>query len=233
MTDIPTLDPRAVARLIDHTLLKADGTAAEVTTLCEEALFHRFASVCVNPGRVPLAARCLADAGPDGPVVCTVIGFPLGANQSDTKAYEAELAVTQGATEVDMVLNIGLARDGDWKAVESDIAAVVRAAQGRLVKVILETCLLTNDQIVTACKASVAAGAHFVKTSTGFSKAGATVEHIRLMRATVGSTTGVKASGGVRTLTDALAMIQAGASRIGTSNGVAIVSGIMPGETGY
>jgi deoxyribose-phosphate aldolase len=230
-TSIP-LDHRAIAKLIDHTLLRADARTEEVKVLCAEALKYGFASVCVNPGQVALAAELLKDAGADGPVVCTVIGFPLGATLSASKEYEAAQAVIAGAREVDMVLKIGAARDGNWELVESDVAAVVRGANGRLVKVILETCLLSDAEIVQACQAAVRAGAHFVKTSTGFSKSGATVEHIRLMRETVGATVGVKASGGVRTLQDALAMIQAGASRIGTSNGVAIVEGTGAGS-GY
>jgi deoxyribose-phosphate aldolase len=162
-----------------------------------------------------------------------VIGFPLGASESTVKGLEAEHAVRAGAREIDMVLAIGPAKEGDWDRVLQDIASVVAGAQGHLVKVILETCLLSDEEILRACQVAVEAGAHFVKTSTGFSKAGATIDHVRLMRRTVGPTVGVKASGGIRTITDALAMVQAGASRIGTSNGVTIVSGLADGEASY
>ena len=210
-----------LAKTIDHTLLKATGTADMVRTLCAEARQHGFASVCVNPCWVPLCARELA--GSDV-LVCTVIGFPLGANASEIKAAEAGLAVAQGAGEVDMVINVGAAKAGDWERVEADIRAVVEAAGGATVKVILETCYLTDAEKREACAASSRAGARFVKTSTGFGTGGATVEDIRLMRAAVGSSLQVKASGGVRNLQDALAMLEAGADRIGASSGVAIVA---------
>lgn len=211
------------AQYIDNTILKPEATAAQVTALCEESRTHGFASVCVNPCHVALCARLLAGS----PVkVCTVIGFPLGANTSAVKAFEARTAVAEGAGEVDMVINIGALKDGNLEAVRADIAAVCAAAHpAALVKVIIETCLLTQDEIVTACTLAKEAGADFVKTSTGFSTGGATVENIALMRRTVGEGMGVKASGGVRTAGDAEAMIAAGASRIGTSNGAAIVNG--------
>ncbi len=212
-----------IAAAIDHTLLKATGTESQIRELCAEAKKYRFASVCVNPAWVPLCSQELQGSGV---MVCTVIGFPLGANASEIKAAEARLAVGQGAHEVDMVINIGKAKAGDWSAVESDIRAVVEAAGNATVKVIIETCYLTNEEKVKACQAAMKAGAHFVKTSTGFGTGGATAEDIALMRKTVGSTMKVKASGGIRTLQDALAMLKAGADRIGASAGVSIVSEI-------
>jgi deoxyribose-phosphate aldolase len=175
----------------------------------------------VNPVWVPLCAQELAGSEV---LVCTVIGFPLGANSPEIKAAEARLAVSQGADEVDMVLNLGAAKAGDWKAVEEDILGVVKAAGKGLVKVIIETCYLTDDEKVKACEAAARAGARFVKTSTGFGTGGATVEDIRLMRKTIGDQLRVKASGGVRTCQDALAMLEAGADRIGASSGIAIVN---------
>ena len=208
-------------RYIDHTLLKADALPAQIETLCLEAREHRFASVCVNTCHVPLAARLLAGSGV---AVCCVVGFPLGASLTGAKAAEAALAVDAGATEVDMVINVGFAKAGDWNAVEADIRAVAQAAHPRaLLKVILETCLLTDEEKMKACLCAKAAGADFVKTSTGFSTGGATEADVRLMRQTVGEELGVKASGGVRTKEDALKMIAAGASRIGTSSGVKII----------
>jgi deoxyribose-phosphate aldolase len=212
---------KALAKAIDHTLLKATATAGQVAELCREARQYGFASVCVNPVWVPLCARELA--GSDV-LVCTVIGFPLGANASAIKAAEARLAVSQGALEVDMVLNVGAAKAGDWEAVEADIRAVVEAAGAARVKVILETCYLDDEEKRRACAACVRAGAHFVKTSTGFGSGGATVADIRLMRVSVGPGLGVKASGGVRTREDALKMLEAGASRVGASSSVAIMT---------
>lgn len=212
-----------VAPLIDHTLLKAEATRAQIVVLCREAKQYGFASVCVHPCRVRLAATELADS-PVKP--CTVIGFPLGAHTTAAKAFEAEDAIRNGAQELDMVLAVGAMKDHDHAYVLDDIRAVVKAAGGRTVKVILETCLLTNEEKVAACKLAVEAGAGFVKTSTGLAGGGATVEDIRLMRQTVGNRCGVKASGGVRTLDDALKMIAAGANRLGTSAGVAMVIGI-------
>lgn len=213
----------SITSMVDHTLLKADAGQAAIIKLAEEAKEYGFASVCVNPVWVATAAQVLQGT----PVkVCTVIGFPLGASAPEVKAFEAAHAIGQGAGEVDMVINIGALKDGNDALVEADIAGVVQAASGKaLVKVIIETCLLTEEEIVRACKLSVAAGADFVKTSTGFSTGGATVEAVALMRKTVGPAVGVKASGGVRTLADAQAMIQAGATRLGTSAGVAIAQG--------
>lgn len=213
----------SLAKTIDHTLLKAVGTAPEIRELCAEARAFGFASVCVNPVWVPLCAQELA--GSDV-LVCTVIGFPLGANSPEIKAAEARLAVAQGADEVDMVLPLGAVKSGDWKAVEEDIQAVVRVAGNALVKVILETCYLTDEEKIKACEAAGRAGARFVKTSTGFGPGGATVEDIRLLRRTVGDKLQVKASGGVRTCQDALAMLEAGADRIGASSSIAIVNGL-------
>jgi deoxyribose-phosphate aldolase len=213
-----------VTRMIDHTLLKADATKAEIEKLVGEAIEYSFASVCVNPTWVKTAADLLAEA-PEVKV-CTVIGFPLGASTPETKAFEAKNAIDNGATEVDMVINIAALKDNQDDLVEKDILAVVEAAKGKaLTKVIIETCLLTNEEKIRACELSVKAGADFVKTSTGFSTGGATVEDIRLMRKTVGPEIGVKASGGVRSREDALAMVEAGATRIGASSGVSISKG--------
>ncbi|MBB5324760.1 deoxyribose-phosphate aldolase [Anoxybacillus tepidamans] len=212
-----------IAKMIDHTLLKANTTKAQIVQLCEEAKQYGFASVCVNPTWVATAAELLKGTEVK---VCTVIGFPLGANTPETKAFETKDAIEKGATEVDMVINIGALKDGNDELVERDILAVVEAAQGKaLVKVIIETCLLTEEEKVRACRLAVRAGADYVKTSTGFSTGGATVEDVALMRQTVGRDIGVKASGGVRDLQGAEAMIEAGATRIGTSSGVAIVQG--------
>ena len=211
-----------VASLIDHTLLKPDATRDQVDKLCDEAARHAFKSVCVNPTWVGHAARRLTGTGVE---ICTVIGFPLGATMPDAKAHEARRAQDDGATELDMVLNVGRLKSGDDAAVRDDIAAVVGAARpGVLVKVILETCLLTDEEKVRACRLSREAGAHFVKTSTGFSSGGATAHDIALMRRTVGSGLGVKASGGVRTRDDVMEMVKAGATRIGASAGVAIIA---------
>ncbi len=209
-------------KLIDHTVLKPETTKAQIETLCHEAKAHHFASVCVNPTWVSLCADLLK--GTDVKV-CTVIGFPLGATLKEVKAHETELAIKAGATDIDMVINVGAAKDQNFDLVYEDIKAVVDAAKGVLVKVIIETCLLTDEEKVKACEASVKAGAQFVKTSTGFSTGGATVEDVKLMRQTVGQDIGVKASGGVRTSEDLDAMVKAGATRIGTSGGVALVQG--------
>ncbi|MDG3142325.1 deoxyribose-phosphate aldolase [Streptococcus suis] len=211
-----------INQLIDHTLLKSNSTQAQIDTLIDEAIEYEFASVCVNPTWVSYAKQRLQNS----PVkVCTVIGFPLGANTSEVKAFETTNAVENGADEIDMVINIGAAKDGRFDEVQSDIAAVVQASGGKLVKVIIETCLLTDDEKIKACKAAMAAGADFVKTSTGFSTGGATVSDVALMRQTVGSDLGVKASGGARSLEDVKQLVEAGANRIGTSSGVAIVKG--------
>ncbi|MBU5671619.1 deoxyribose-phosphate aldolase [Paenibacillus sp. MSJ-6] len=209
--------------MIDHTLLKANAGKQEILKLVEEAKEHSFASVCVNPYWVKLAAEQLKDSDVK---VCTVIGFPLGASAPEAKAFETTQAVADGAGEIDMVINIGALKDGDDEAVRSDMAGVVKSAQGKLVKVILETCLLNEEEIVRACRLAVQAGVDFVKTSTGFSTGGATIEAVALMAKTVGPEFGVKASGGVRSLEDAQAMIKAGATRLGTSAGVAIAQGL-------
>ncbi|ASK27773.1 deoxyribose-phosphate aldolase [Neisseria chenwenguii] len=218
-----------INRLIDHTLLKADSTQAQIDRLLEEARRYHFASVCVNPVWVVHAAQALR--GTDVKV-CTVVGFPLGVNTSACKAFETQNALENGADEVDMVINIGQAKAGNFAAVEDDIRAVVGAAGGKTVKVIIETCLLTDEEKVRACLAAKVAGADFVKTSTGFSGGGATAADVRLMRETVGSEMGVKASGGVRSLEDVRTLVAAGASRIGASSGVAIMEGLAA-EGGY
>ncbi len=211
------------AALIDHTLLKADATQSQVEKLCDEALQYKFASVCVNPTWVKLSAEKLANSEVK---VCTVIGFPLGATTPSVKAFETKDAIENGATEIDMVINIGALKDRQYELVLNDIKAVVKAAKGTLVKVIIETSLLTDEEKVKACELSVEAGADFVKTSTGFSTGGATAEDVALMRKTVGPTIGVKASGGVRSLEDLTKMVEAGATRIGASSGVAIMNGL-------
>jgi deoxyribose-phosphate aldolase len=216
-----------IASMIDHTLLKPEATSTQIEKLCQEALTFEFASVCVNPMYVKLAAKMLKNS----PVkVCTVIGFPLGATLSKAKAQEARLALELGAEELDMVMAIGAAKSGQLSYVEQDIAEVCAVAGNAIVKVILETCLLTNEEIVEACLCAKRAGAHFVKTSTGFSTAGATIEHITLMRKTVGPDFGVKASGGIRTFDDAQNMIAAGATRIGASAGPKILSSVTTKE---
>ena len=211
------------AAMIDHTLLKAEATRDQIKKLCEEAKQYGFASVCVNPTWVKYAAELLEGAES---VVCTVIGFPLGANTPAVKAFETKDAIANGAGEIDMVINIGAMKNGEYDLVREDIKAVVDAANGTLVKVIIETCLLTDEEKVKACELAVEAGADFVKTSTGFSTGGATAEDIALMRKTVGPEIGVKASGGVRSLEDMKLMVENGATRIGASSGVAIMNGL-------
>ena len=215
--------PTDIAGYIDHTLLKPDATEQQIRQLCAEAVEFGFASVCVNPTWTPLAARLLAGAKP---MVATVIGFPLGATLADVKAYETARTLEEGANEFDMVINIGALKSKDFRLVERDIAGVVAAAQGHTVKVIIETALLTDEEKVEACVIAKAAGADFVKTSTGFASKGATAEDVALMRRVVGSNMGVKASGGIRSAQDARAMIEAGATRIGASAGVKIVKEI-------
>jgi deoxyribose-phosphate aldolase len=214
--------PQDVARLIDHTLLKPEATRAQVEKLCAEAREHGFATVCVNPAWVPLCARLLHGSATG---VCTVVGFPLGATLPDVKAFEAGRTVQEGAVEVDMVVNLGALKSGDFRAVERDISGVVEAARrgGALTKVIIEAALLSDDEKVRACVLSKAAGADFVKTSTGFGPGGATAADVALMRRVVGPEMGVKAAGGVKDLQSAQAMIEAGADRIGASVGVKIV----------
>ncbi|OBR97134.1 deoxyribose-phosphate aldolase 2 [Clostridium ragsdalei P11] len=211
-----------IAKMIDHTLLKPETTKSQIIKLTEEAKKYNFASVCVNPTWVKLASEKLHDSEVK---VCTVIGFPLGANTTETKVFEAKDAIKNGAQEVDMVINIGELKDKNDVYIENDIKSVVEAAKGKtLVKVIIETCLLTHEEKVRACKIAKKAGADFVKTSTGFSNYGAKVEDVKLMRKTVGKDMGVKASGGIHTKQEALDMIEAGATRIGASAGIAIVS---------
>lgn len=211
-----------LASYIDHTILKPEATKQDIITLCEEAKQYGFASVCVNAYYTKLVADMLKDSNVK---TCVVVGFPLGATLSEVKAYETELAIKNGADEVDMVINIGALKDKAYDVVEKDIQAVVDAAKGKaLVKVIIETCLLTEEEKIKACELSVKAGAEFVKTSTGFSTGGATAEDVALMKKTVGEKALVKASGGVRDFKGAKAMIDAGADRIGASSGIKIVT---------
>ncbi|OEF96946.1 deoxyribose-phosphate aldolase [Vulcanibacillus modesticaldus] len=224
------MNKQELAKLIDHTLLKPDATAEMIDKLCEEAKESNFASVCVNPYWVSRSYQHLKDTDVK---VCTVIGFPLGATTKEVKAYETTKSIEDGATEVDMVINIGALKSKQYDVVEEDIRAVVEAAKGKaLVKVILETGLLTDEEKVKACELSKKAGADFVKTSTGFGNGGATYEDIKLMRETVGPDMGVKASGGVRDFDGALKMVEAGATRIGTSSGVKIINGLVA-DTDY
>lgn len=215
------MDKKTIAAMIDHTLLKPEATPAQIEKLCAEAAEYHFASVCVNPVYISLAARLLKGTGVK---VCCVVGFPLGAIAPEQKAAEAASCAAMGAEELDMVIHVGAAKAGDWALVQRDIEGVVKAAAGHTVKVIIETCLLTDEEKVKACEAAKAAGAHFVKTSTGFSTGGATTHDIALMRKTVGPEMGVKASGGIRDYETAMAMIEAGANRIGASAGIAIVA---------
>lgn len=209
-----------IAVMIDHTILKADAGEDKVLEICSEAKKYGFASVCINPCHVAFAAKQLKDSSVK---VCTVLGFPLGATTSEVKAFEALDAVKNGAQEVDMVINIGKLKDKDYGYVSKDIKSVVESVKGKaLVKVIIETCLLTDDEKITACKLAKDAGADFVKTSTGFSTGGAKEEDIKLMRKAVGKDMGVKASGGIRSYEDAVRMVEAGASRIGASASVSI-----------
>lgn len=209
-----------INKLIDHTALKAVTTSKDVEKLCQEAIANNFKSVCVNPSFVSLAKKLLT--GSDV-LVCTVIGFPLGANTKEVKGLETADAIKNGADEIDMVINIGKAKEHDYKYIEEEIKTVVAAANGRTVKVIIETCYLTEDEKTACCLCAVRAQADFVKTSTGFGTSGANLSDIRTMRNAVGDGLGVKASGGVRTLADVLAFVEAGATRIGTSSGVQIM----------
>ncbi len=213
-----------VARMIDHTLLKQNASDDQIEKVCREAKENNFYSVCVNASNVRLCAEKLA--GTDVKV-CTVIGFPLGATTTATKVFETTEAINNGASEVDMVVNVGKIKSNDWNYVKEDIAGIVEAAKGKaLTKVIIETCLLTNEEKVKVCKVAKEAGADFVKTSTGFSVGGATKEDISLMRTTVGERMGVKASGGIRTAEDAKTMIKAGADRLGASAGIEIINNL-------
>ncbi|HIZ74248.1 MAG TPA: deoxyribose-phosphate aldolase [Candidatus Mediterraneibacter stercoravium] len=216
------------AKMIDHTLLKPEATKEQVKNLCEEAVQYGFHSVCVNSSFVYYCAELLKDSDVK---VCTVIGFPLGAMSTAGKAAEAQAAVADGAEELDMVIHVGMIKSGDWDYVKQDIASVVEAAGDKaVVKVILETCLLTDEEKRKACMICKEAGASFVKTSTGFSNGGATVKDVALMREAVGSDMGVKASGGIRSFQDARAMVEAGADRIGASSGIAIIREQKEGE---
>jgi len=221
-----SLTAAQLAAYIDHTLLKPDASAAQIEQLCAEAREHGFFSVCVNGSWVAAARHFLDDTETK---VASVVGFPLGAMSSDVKRYETEVAIDDGAHEIDVVLNLARLKAGDDKYVLRELIDVVEAADEHTVKVILETCLLTDAEKVRACQLVVESGAHFVKTSTGFSTAGATIADVKLLRETVGPKFGVKASGGIRDAQTALAMIEAGATRIGTSNGIAIVKGLAGG----
>jgi len=220
----------SIAKMIDHTLLRPEATRADILQLCREALQYNFASVCLNAYWVPLAASELTGSEVK---VCTVVGFPLGATSTEAKVFETEAALRAGAQEIDMVQNIGALRGDDDRAVEEEIAlvAAVSHRHGAIVKVILETSLLSDDQKIAACRLAQMAGADFVKTSTGFSSSGATVQDVELMRRTVGPATGVKASGGIRTLEDLLKMVNAGANRIGASAGVKIIEAARAAQT--
>ncbi|MCO6556376.1 MAG: deoxyribose-phosphate aldolase [Gilliamella sp.] len=218
------------AKYIDHTLLAMNATKDQITKLCEEAKQYHFYSVCVNSGYVPLVASLLKGSDVK---VCSVVGFPLGAMLTSAKAFETEMAVKAGAQEIDMVINVGWLKSNDWDAVKQDIEAVFNACGAVPLKVILETCLLTKDEIVKVCEICKQIGVAFVKTSTGFSVSGATVEDVKLMRDTVGNAMGVKASGGIRDRQTAEKMVQAGASRLGASAGIAIVSGDATSTSDY
>lgn len=224
------IEPAALAQYIDHTLLAADASREQIATLCREAQAHGFYSVCVNSGQVPYASSLLEGAAVK---VCAVVGFPLGAGLSDTKAFEAKQAIAAGAGEIDMVLNIGWLKDGLFDEVRDDIAAVKDACGAVPLKVIFETCLLDDAQKTRAAEICRDLNVAFVKTSTGFSRSGATLEDVALMRKVVGQGVGVKASGGVRDYATAVAMIEAGATRLGTSSGIAIVSGAAASGSGY
>jgi deoxyribose-phosphate aldolase len=224
-----TLSPAQLAAFIDHTLLKADATAKDIEKLCAEARENHFYGVCVNGSRVEQARHLLEDSGVK---VACVIGFPLGAMSGDVKRFETEAAIDDGAQEIDVVVNLGRFKDGDDQYVLRELRDVAEAADERPVKVILETCLLTREEKIRACQLVVESGAQCVKTSTGFSSGGATVDDVKLMRETVGPKFGVKASGGIRDTKTALAMIEAGATRLGVSAGIAIVKGLADTKAG-
>lgn len=217
------LNRSQLARYIDHTLLKADAAEEDIRLICEQAAAHSFAAVCINPSFVRTAADILH--GTDV-AVCTVVGFPLGATTTNVKAAEASQAVSNGAAEIDMVINIGALKSKNYDHVRADIKAVVEAASTGIVKVIIETYYLSDQEKITACRLAAEVGAHYVKTSTGFGTSGATPEDVALMRRSIPDGMGVKAAGGIRTLEHALAMIKAGANRIGTSSGIAIIQGL-------
>ena len=216
--------PAELARYIDHTLLKTDTMASDIARLCAEARAHGFHSVCVNGSWVELARHAVEDS--EVKIAC-VVGFPLGATETDVKRFETEAAIDSGAQEIDLVLNVARLKEGDDKYVLRELRDVVEAAEERPVKVILETCLLSSEEKIRACRLVLESGAHFVKTSTGFSTGGATVEDVKLLREIVGPKFGVKASGGLRDTKTALAMIEAGANRLGTSSSVGIVKGLV------
>ncbi len=223
------MDAKQIAQFIDHTALTAEKTEQDIIQLCDEAITHQFWSVCINSAYIPLAKQKLAGT----PVkICTVVGFPLGVNLSTVKAFETTEAIKAGADEIDMVINVGWIKSNKWDAVEKDIATVLAACAGKPLKVILETCLLSKDEIVKACEICKTLNVAFVKTSTGFNRGGATKEDVALMKRTVGDI-GVKASGGVRDTETAIAMINAGASRIGASAGIAIIHGLQDVSSTY
>ena len=228
-SDLKKLTPEDIAQYIDHTLLKPESTRAQIQKLCEEAIVHKFYAVCVNSSMISVCKEILKNTSVK---IAAVIGFPLGACDTSTKVFETTRALNLGATEIDMVVHLGAVKSQDWSYVEKDIKDEVMAAQGHPVKVILETHMLTEEEKRKVCEISLHAGAHFVKTSTGFSGGGATVEDVTLMKSIVQNKAQVKASGGVRDFDAAVKMITAGATRIGTSSGVAIVSG-QTGKTGY
>ncbi|MFU2114389.1 deoxyribose-phosphate aldolase [[Pasteurella] aerogenes] len=223
------MQAKEIAKFIDHTALSAEKNEQDIIKLCDEAIENGFFSVCINSGYIPLAKEKLQ--GTDVKI-CTVVGFPLGANLTSVKAFETQEAIRAGADEIDMVINVGWIKSQKWQAVKADIQAVLQACNGIPLKVILETCLLTKEEIVQACEICKALNVAFVKTSTGFNKGGATVEDVALMKQTVGAI-GVKASGGVRDTQTALAMIDAGATRIGASAGIAIIKGLSDTSTTY
>lgn len=223
------MNTKQIAYYIDHTALTAEKTDADILKLCDEAIEHQFFSVCINSCHIPLAKQKLAGSNVK---ICTVVGFPLGANLSSVKAFETQEAIAAGANEIDMVINVGWIKSNKWSAVKEDIQAVLNACNGTPLKVILETCLLTKEEIVQACEICKALKVAFVKTSTGFNKGGATMEDVALMKQTVGDI-GVKASGGIRDTQTALAMIQAGATRIGASAGIAIIHGMQDNNNTY
>lgn len=230
ITNTPDMNCADLASYIDHTLLKANATETEIEKLCREALQYKFASVCVNTSYVDACARLLAGSQVK---VCCVVGFPLGAMSADAKAFETRDAVRRGAQEIDMVINVGKLQSYNFAYVYDDIRAVVRAASGRIVKVIIETALLNEDQKIAACVLAKAADADFVKTSTGFSTAGATEQDIALMRRVVGADMGIKAAGGIRDCPTAIKMVTSGATRVGASASVGIVKGGDTGKKGY
>ena len=223
------MTPNQLAQYIDHTALTAEKNEQDILTLCHEAIEHGFYSVCINSGYIPLAKEKLTGSNVK---ICTVVGFPLGANLTSVKVFETQESIKAGADEIDMVINVGWIKSQKWDAVKQDIQAVFNACNDTPLKVILETCLLTKDEIVKACEICKEIGVAFVKTSTGFNKGGATVEDVALMKQTVGNI-GVKASGGVRDTETALAMIKAGATRIGASAGIAIISGTQDTQSTY